>query len=88
MSISSDFENLSAKLKSQRDKIELKLHLASMEAKEEWEMTEKKWDHFKDKVEDIADDTKETTKELVDATKVIADELKSAYQRIVKRLSD
>lgn len=88
MSIKKEVENLSAKLKSQRDEIELKLHLASMEAKDEWDKAEGKWGQFKDKVEDIADDTKETSEDLLEATKVIGDELKTAYQRIVRRLSD
>lgn len=83
-----EIEKLSDKLKVQRDEIELKLHLASMDAKKEWEKAEDKWSHFKDKLEDIGDETKETTEEFVAATKVVGEELKTAYQNIVKRLSD
>lgn len=88
MNIKNEIETLSEKLKSQRDEIELKLHLAGMDAKTEWGKAEHKWEDFKDKVDEISDETKETTEDLVVATRVIGDELKSAYQRIVKRLSD
>jgi len=88
MTIKTEIENLSKKLHSQRDEIELKLHLAGMDVKDEWEKTEGKWSDFKGKVEDISDDAKETTEELLEGAQVIGDELKSAYQKIVSRLSE
>jgi len=88
MTIKTEIENLAKKLHSQRDEIELKLHLASMDIKEEWEKTDAKWTDFKGKAEDISDDAKETTEELLEGAQIIGDELKSAYQKIVSRLSE
>ena len=88
MNVNTEFKELTEKLAKQRDEIELKLHLAGMDAKEEWGKAENKWGDFKQKLDEIADDTKETTDELVDSTKIVAEEIKSAYQRIVKRLND
>jgi len=88
MSIQTEIESLSKKLHNQRDEIELKLHLASMEVKDEWERTDAKWADFKGKVEDISDDAKEITEELLGDAHTMGDELKSTYQKIVSRLSE
>jgi len=87
MTMKIEFENLLEKLKSQRDEIMLKLHLASMEAKEEFEEAEKNWDTLKVKAAEIADDSIETSEEFIAKAKIVGAELKDAYSRISKRLS-
>lgn len=88
MSIKQDFENLLDKLQSERDEIKLKLHLASMEAKEEFEEAEKQWSHLKVKAAEIADESVETSEEYINKAKIVGEELKEAYNRISTRLSD
>lgn len=88
MGLLKELEKVGEGLKQQRDEIKVQLHLASLEAKAEWENTEKKLSLFKEKIADIGDDTKETTEEFVEATKVIGEEIKAAYKRIVERLED
>ena len=88
MSIKIEFENLLAKLKSERDEIALKLHLASMEVQEEFEEAEKNWDKLKIKATEIADESKETSEELIAKAKIVGEELKETYSRISKRLTD
>ena len=88
MSIKTEFDNLLEILKAERDEIALKLHLASMEAKEEFEEADKHWDALKNKAAEIADESKETSEEYVAKAKIIGEELKDAYSRISKRLSD
>ena len=61
MTMKIEFDSLLEKLKSQRDELMLKLHLASMEAKEEFEEADKHWDTLKNKAAEIADDSKETS---------------------------
>ena len=87
MTMKIEFENLLEKLKSERDEIMLKLHLASMEAKEEFEDADKHWDALKNKAAEIADDSKETSEEYIAKAKIVGEELKEAYSRISKRLS-
>jgi len=87
MSIKDEFEKLLDKLKTERDEIEVKLHLASMEAKEEFEAAEHKWSQLKQKAGEIADDTVETSEEYIAKAKIIGEELKETYSRIVQRLS-
>lgn len=61
MSIKEEFEDLLKKLTVERDELNLNLHLASMEAKEEFEEAEKQWVHLKAKVAEMVDDTKEAS---------------------------
>jgi len=86
MDILKEIDKLNEGLKQQRDEIKVQLHLASLEAKEEWEHAEKNWDKFIDKLATISDETKETSDEIIHATKMIGDELKFTYQRIKDRL--
>ncbi|MDX2439434.1 MAG: hypothetical protein QNK40_02695 [Desulfobacterales bacterium] len=87
MKIQEEFNKLVEKLKTQRDEIKLKMHLASMETKQEFEDAEKKWGPLKAKASDIADDAIETSEELIAKSKVVGEELKETYRRISERLS-
>jgi len=86
MDIKKEFDELTDTLKQQRDKIEVQIHLASMEAKDEWKEGEKQWGEFIDALGVITDDTKEASSDLIHATKIIGDELKETYKRISERL--
>lgn len=88
MSIKEDFEKLLEKLQVERDEINLKLHLASMEARQEFEEAEKEWHSLKIKAAEIADESIETSEEFIDKAKIVGEELKRAYNRIGKRLAD
>ena len=86
MDLKKEFDELTDALKQQRDEIEVQIHLASMEAKDEWQKAEQNWDQFIDKLGVITDDTKEASAELIQTTKIIGDELKNTYARISERL--
>jgi hypothetical protein len=88
MAIKEDFENLLEKLQVERDEINLKLHLASMEAKQEFEEAEKQWHRLKIKATEIADESVDTSEEFIAKAKIVGEELKEAYYRIGKRLAD
>ena len=88
MDLQKEFEDLVENLKTERDEIKLKLHLASMDVKDEFENVEKKWDEVSQKAVDIADDSKETSEEFIGKVKIIGEELKGTYERISSRLSD
>jgi len=88
MAIKEDFENLLDKLQVERDEINLKMHLASMEAKQEFEEAEKQWHQLKIKATEIADETVDTSEEFIAKAKIVGEELKDAYYRIGKRLAD
>jgi hypothetical protein len=82
-----EFNKLIEKLKSERDEINLKIHLASMDAKTEFEEAEKKWLQMKAKAAEITDDAVGTSEELIAKAKIVGEELKETYNRIANRLS-
>ncbi|NOQ37011.1 MAG: hypothetical protein GQ569_14160 [Methylococcaceae bacterium] len=88
MDLQKELEILVNNLKTERDEIKLKLHLASMDIKDEFENVEKKWDEVSQKAVDIADDSKETSEEFIGKVKIVGEELKGTYERISSRLSD
>jgi len=88
MSLKNEFESLLGNLESVREELRLKLHLASMEAKDEFEEAEKQWQLIKSKASEIADDSVETSEEYIAKAKIVGEELKEAYQRVAKRLSE
>jgi hypothetical protein len=87
MSIKEDFDSLLNKLQIERDEITLKLHLATMEAKQEFEEAEDQWQHLKVKAAEIADESVQAKDEVLAKAKIVAEELKDTYYRIGKRLS-
>jgi hypothetical protein len=60
-------------LKEERDELRLKIHLGTMEARDEWSQLEKKWQLFTSRL---------TTDGLDEDLSSIADELEEAYHRI------
>lgn len=88
MEIREEFDRLVEKLKTEREKIQLKAHLASMDAKKEFEEAEVKWDKVKEKASKIADDAVDTSEEYIAKAKIVGEELKETYKRISKRFSE
>ena len=84
MAIKEELDNLLAKLKAERDEVNLNLHLASMDIKQEFDDAEQKWNHFKT---EVVDESAEVTEDLLAKAKIISEELKDTYQRIAHRLA-
>ena len=76
MKMKVEFDKLVEKLKMERDGIHLKIHLASMDAKEEFAKAEIKWDQVKTAASKIADDAVETSEEYIAKAKIVGEELK------------
>lgn len=73
-------------LKTERDNLRVKVHLGSMEAKDEFEEAEQKWQKLKAKASDFGDNISESSNEMTSAAKLIAEELRETYSRIAARL--
>ena len=76
-----EMEKVLEQLKQLRDEVALKVHLATMEAKTEWEELERKWSDFENKAK-----LDETAEGLGSAVSQLADEIKAGYERIRKAL--
>ncbi|MBS3964242.1 MAG: hypothetical protein KGZ80_07060 [Methylomonas sp.] len=82
MELKQDLNALVDNLKSERDEILLKLHLASMEVKNEFESLEPKWDAVLRDCAELGDDAVEAKDEALTKAKRVGEEIKHAYQRI------
>ena len=77
-----DIQAVVALLKTERDDLKVRVHLAKAEAREEWEELEKKWSHLKDKTARVSHTATDASKDIAAATEILAEELKHGYQRI------
>ena len=73
-------------IKRQRDEIRVQLHLAKLEAKEEWERLEIKWDHVRGKMDIVGREAGKAVEEVGAALHLAAEELQRGYERVRKLL--
>ena len=79
-------EEIFKELQTERDNIEVKLHLLNMDAKEEWDELEKKYGEFKTKASAVADVTVDSAGDVAEALKLVGEELREGYKRIRKSM--
>ena len=75
------------KLRQERDELRLKLHLGTMEAKEEWDELEGKWQTLESRLAESREEAAQKAREARSKVTVIANELEAAYRRIREGLS-
>jgi len=78
-----DFDELKQELKGLRDELDLRMHLASMDMKDEWKELETKWDSFSNRA-----GLESSAESVGDALELLGDELKSGYQRLKGAIKD
>ena len=79
----SEFDDLVEYLKQKRDELRLQMHLASKEAKDEWEELEEKMDDFRAKAR-----LGETGEGVGKALGQLGNELKQGYARLWKAIKE
>lgn len=84
--VEESYEQLVRTLAVQRDELKLKIHLASMEARDEWEELEKKWHRLKGKSKLVKEQVGESAKEVGAAAAQLGEEIKRGYVNIKKTL--
>jgi hypothetical protein len=83
-SIEENYDQLVETISAQRDELKLQIHLASMEASDEWQELEKKWEHFVSKSKQVKSQVGESAKDVGEAVGQLGAELKRGYQNIKK----
>ncbi|HET6563881.1 MAG TPA: hypothetical protein VFG52_00600 [Xanthomonadales bacterium] len=78
-----DTHDLMRDLKKLREELELKMHLASMEMKQEWRELEGKWEKFSQKT-----GLDESAHALGGSLETLGEELKNSYKRFRAGLKD
>jgi hypothetical protein len=81
-----DLKKMVDGLKQQRDEINVQLHLAKAEVREEWDKLEPKWEDVKGKMDTVSEVAGQTAESVTAAAGLIADEIKQGYDRIKKAL--
>ena len=80
--ITERLEKVLKELKTERDDLKVQLHLLNMDAKEEWNELENKYENFKAKASIVAEATEDSAGEVVEALKLVGEELHEGYKRI------
>ncbi len=73
-------------LKTQRDELNVKFHLAKAEARDEWANLESKWEEVKTKLAAASEEVEKTTESVSTGLGLALDEIKEGYERIRKKL--
>jgi restriction endonuclease S subunit len=84
--ITERLEKVLKELKTERDNLKVQLHLLNMDAKEEWNELENKYENFKAKASIVAEATEDSTGEVVEALKLVGEELHEGYKRIKRSM--
>ncbi|NNC98919.1 MAG: hypothetical protein HKN85_01930 [Gammaproteobacteria bacterium] len=82
------YKEILESLKSQRDELKLKLHLANMEVLEEWKVVEDKWESLIARGAQLEKEVGGAAHELGDTAGKIGQEIKNSYKRIRKLIDD
>jgi archaellum component FlaC len=82
MAVRDNLREIFDDLRTQRDELALKLHLARADARDEWEALEKTWEHLKARVEVVGREAGEVAEDVGDAARGVLDELKKGYARL------
>lgn len=86
MDIKSEIEKTRDALQQQRDEIRIQIHLAKLEAREEWESTENQFHALETKIKDISADASDASKDVIASAKKLLDDIQCAYHRIKRHL--
>ena len=81
--MSKEFDDLMDELKKARDEIQLQIHLASMDLKDEWTVLDGKWQDFSARAR-----LDESGDRIGSAFSGLAGEFKEAFDRIRKAIGD
>ena len=73
-------------LKRQRDELQVKLHLAKADARDEWAKLETRWEEVKSKMETVRQEASHTSESVASGLSLVLDELKKGYDNIRKTL--
>lgn len=86
MTDQSKLDRIMQKLETERDELRVKLNLAKMEAKDEWEDLEKKMEALRGRMKVVGEEAREASSDVGAAFDVLADEVKEGFSRLRKML--
>lgn len=78
-------EDLTNELKEERDALKVKLHLAKLDAGDEWKKIEHQLEKLEMKAKDVRDATAEASKDVFSAAKLLGEEIRDGLKKVAKR---
>ena len=81
-----DMKKLWEDLKTTRDELRVKAHLAKAEVKDLWVDLEEKWKEFEPKAKHAAEVTADASKDAAEAAKKLGKEILAGYEYLKKHL--
>ena len=82
------FEEAWSSLKQQRDQLRVRINLAGMEARDEFQRLSDKMEELKHHYEPLQDAVGETADNVYSALSMVADEMKNGFSRIWNSLGE
>jgi redox-regulated HSP33 family molecular chaperone len=82
MAIKDDMSETVERLRKERDQLRMKVHLANMEVRDEWEELEEKWELFTSKNKHFYKEIEPALGDVRAALSLLGDELKAGYKKI------
>lgn len=79
-------QRLLQQLETERDELRLKLGLAKLEARDEWQEVEKKMESLRGRLRVAGGEAREASGEVASAARSLADEIKEGFARVRKLL--
>ena len=84
----SALDELIQSMKQERDELKLKIHLAEMDAKDEYDRLSRKFEELTSQYEPVSDAVKESADNLVAALMLAGEEIKNGFHRVRKAISE
>lgn len=70
------------RLETERDELKVKIGLAKLEAKDEWEELEGKIDRLRGRLKRLRDEADDASDDIEDAFELLGDEIKEGFARL------
>lgn len=79
-------QEIMQRLEVERDELKLKLGLAKLEAREEWQELEKKMDTLRGRMKLVGGEARDASGEVATAARTLAGEIREGFARVRKLL--
>jgi SMC interacting uncharacterized protein involved in chromosome segregation len=86
MSLRERIEQELEDLRAAREELRVRLHLGKLEARDQWEQLEKKWQQAEGKLKVLGDASQEVAEDVGEAAGLALDELKEGYAKLRRLL--
>lgn len=86
MDVNDKYEDWLQGLKTERDELNVRMHLAAADVRDEWHELEKRWEHLQTKRRQVKAAADDSAEDVGAALELLTAELKAGYQRIRSRL--